>query len=305
MSSSSEVAGSRLVGGKERKPTARVGIEIGGTFTDLVAFDGDRVVIVKVLTTPRALEQGTFDAISVAGLSLSGLSDFAHGSTVATNAILERKGERIAFVTTAGFRDLLYLQRHDRRNIYDLNYRKPEPVVARSACFEVAERILADGTVLMPIDEEEVITSLIPALEAGAFPAVAICLLNSYANPVHEERLASLLRARLPRLAVTCSVEVVREFREYERASTTALSAYVQPIIAEYLARLSRWLREGDFTGRFTVMQSNGGRLPAEAMEKSAITALFSGPAAGVIGAARQAARSGFRNLITCLLYTS
>ena len=299
MPSSGKEHGSRRAGGAEGQLTARAGVEIGGTFTDLVAFDRGRVAIVKVLTTPKALEQGTFDAISAAGLSLSRLSDFAHGSTVATNAILERKGERIAFVTTAGFRDLLYLQRHDRRNIYNLNYRKPEPVVARSACFEVGERILADGRVLTPLDEAGVIASLIPALQAGGFPAVAICLLNSYANPVHEERLASLLRARLPRLAVTCSIEVVREFREYERASTTALSAYVQPVIAGYLARFSRWLREREFTGRFTVMQSNGGRLPAEAMEKSAITALFSGPAAGVVDAARQAARSGFRNLIT------
>lgn len=277
----------------------RVGIEVGGTFTDLVAIDNGRITISKVPSTPSAPEQGAFNAIAAAGLQAACIDDFAHGTTVATNAILERKGALIAFVTTKGFRDLLHLQRHDRRNIYDLQYKKPEPLVARSACVEIDERILPDGQVLTPLNETEAAESIIPMLRAGGFEAVAICLLNAYANPVHEEKLATLLRAKLPHISVTCSTEVVREFREYERASTTALSAYVQPVIAGYLARFRKWLHEQDFGGRFTVMQSNGGLLPAEAMEKNAITALFSGPAAGVVGASRQAGRSGYRNLIT------
>lgn len=277
----------------------RVGVEVGGTFTDLVAVENGRITIAKVPSTPSAPEQGAFNAVTAAGLPVDRIRDFAHGSTVATNAILERKGARVAFVTTSGFRDILYLQRHDRRNIYNLQYKKPEPIALRSACFEVSERILADGSVLTPLDEANVLDTLIPALTVGTFQAVAICLLNSYNNPVHEVRLRDLLRANLPQVTITCSTEVVREFREYERASTTALSAYVQPVITGYLTRFSNWLREREFTGRFTVMQSNGGRMPAEAMGRNAIAALFSGPAAGVVGASRQAGRSGYRNLIT------
>ncbi|WP_029586970.1 hydantoinase/oxoprolinase family protein [Bradyrhizobium sp. URHD0069] len=277
----------------------RVGVEVGGTFTDLVAIDNDRIAITKVPSTPSAPEQGAFHAVSAAGLEVKGIKDFAHGSTVATNAILERKGAKIAFVTTAGFRDLLQLQRHDRRNIYNLQYQKPEPIVPRSGSFEVNERILPDGSVLTALSEADVIKNLVPALRAGSFRAVAVCLLNSYANSEHEEKLGKLLRSHLPGVSVTCSTEVVREFREYERASTTALSAYVQPVIAGYLSRFSQWLNDKTFDGQFTVMQSNGGLLPAEAMARSAITALFSGPAAGVVGAARLAALSGYRNLIT------
>lgn len=277
----------------------RVGVEVGGTFTDLVAIENDRIAITKVPSTPSAPEQGAFNAVGAAGLKVESVKDFAHGSTVATNAILERKGAKIAFVTTAGFRDLLQLQRHDRRNIYNLQYQKPEPIVSRSASFEVNERVLPDGSVLTALLEGDVVNKLVPALRTGGFRAVAVCLLNAYANSEHEDKLGALLRKHLPDVSITCSTEVVREFREYERASTTALSAYVQPVISGYLSRFTKWLEEKSFDGWFAVMQSNGGLLPAEAMARSAITALFSGPAAGVVGAARLAARSGYRNLIT------
>jgi len=277
----------------------RLGVEVGGTFTDLVAMDNGAITVVKVPSTPSSPERGAFNAVATAGVQVAEIGDFAHGSTVATNAILERKGARIAFVATEGFRDLLHLQRHDRRNIYDLQYRKPESIVPRDACFEVRERVLSDGGIGIALDEAGVKEKLVPSLRAADFQAVAICLLNAYVNPVHEERLAALLRDALPGVSVTCSSEVVREFREYERGSTTALSAYVQPVIAGYLERFSGWLAENAFDGRFTVMQSNGGLLPAGAMKRNAITALFSGPAAGVVGASRQVGRSGFRNLIT------
>ncbi|MER1966682.1 hydantoinase/oxoprolinase family protein [Castellaniella sp. GW247-6E4] len=276
----------------------RVGIEVGGTFTDLVAIEDGRVTVAKVPST-REPEVGAFNALEAAGLAADGIADFAHGTTVATNAILERKGAKVAFVTTRGFRDLLHLQRHDRSNIYDLQYRKPVSLVGREACHEVDERVLADGSVLTPLDVPAAADRLSAELASGGIEAVAICLLNAYANPAHEQDLAQALRARSPNLSITCSSDVVREFREYERASTTALSAYVQPVIGGYLARFRERLREQSFAGRFTVMQSNGGLLPAEAMERNAITALFSGPAAGVVGAARQVGRSGFRDLIT------
>jgi N-methylhydantoinase A len=279
----------------------RVGIEVGGTFTDLVAIDGGgrRVEVAKVPSTPRSPDIGAFAAIGAAGLAPVAITDLAHGSTVATNAILERRGAKIAFVTTRGFRDVPFLQRHDRRSIYDLRYRKPAPPVRRRDGFEVTERLDARGEVVLPLDEAEVRRELIPRLAEGRYEAVALCLLSAYASPVHEARVAALIAEALPGLRIAASHLVAPEFREYERASTTLLSAYVQPVIDGYLDRFEATLAEAGFRGRFSVMQSNGGRLPAAAMRRNAITALFSGPAAGVVGAIGQAKRSGRGDLIT------
>lgn len=277
----------------------RVGIEVGGTFTDLVAVDGEQVTVTKVPSTPHAPDIGAYAALGAADIPAAAVTDLVHGSTVATNAILERKGARIAFVTTQGFRDILFLQRHDRRNIYDLRYAKPQPPVARRDCFEVAERIDASGTVIRALEEAAIRRDLLPALAAGDYAAIAICLLSAYADPDHELRLEALIRDALPGVRIACSHRVAREFREFERASTTVLSAYVQPVIDRYLDRFEATLKDAGFSGHFSVMQSNGGRLPAVAMRQTAITALFSGPAAGVVGAIRQAGRSGRGNLIT------
>ncbi len=277
----------------------RVGVEVGGTFTDLVAVEGDRIVLTKVPSTPHSPDIGVLNALDDAGLKAGGIDDFVHGSTVATNALLERKGANVAFVTTEGFRDILFLQRHDRRNIYDLRYQKPMPVVERKDCFEVAERIDAEGLVITPLDAASSASRLLPKLKAGNYDAVAICLLSSYANPDHERALQAALAAELPGVFVTCSCDVIREFREYERASTTTLAAYVQPVIDAYLDRLALKLADQGFAARFSVMQSNGGRLPVEGMRRNAISALFSGPAAGVVGATRQSAKSDVGNLIT------
>lgn len=277
----------------------RVGIEVGGTFTDLVAVDGGQVTIAKVSSTPATPDIGAFASLKAADIAPAGIADLVHGSTVATNAILERKGARVAFITTRGFRDIPFLQRHDRRNIYDLHYTKPRPPVARRDCFEVTERIDAAGNVVLPLDEISVLRELIPALAEGRYDAAAICLLSAYVAPLHEQRLRALIADALPGLRIACSHDIACEFREFERASTTLLSAYVQPVIDRYLDRFEAQLGGNGFRGRFGVMQSNGGRLPAAAMRSNAITALFSGPAAGVIGAIRQAGRSGYRNLIT------
>jgi N-methylhydantoinase A len=277
----------------------RVGIEVGGTFTDLVAIGAGGMRIIKVPSVPAAPDEGAFNALVASGIAISSIEDLAHGSTVATNAVLERKGFPTAFVTTQGFRDILALQRHGRERIYDLEYQKPRPVVTRAASFEVAERILADGTVETPLDVGDVSGRLVPELRAGGYQAVAICLLNAYLNPVHERALRTLLSEALPTMSVSISSDITREFREYERASTTTLSAYVQPVIDRYIERFRRRLHEAGFHGRFSVMQSNGGRLPAVAMRANAINALLSGPAAGVVGAVRQARRSGYRHLIT------
>ena len=277
----------------------RVGIEVGGTFTDLVAVEDGRVTIAKVSSTPASPDIGAFAALGAADIASARIADLVHGSTVATNAILERKGARIAFITTRGFRDIPFLQRHDRRNIYDLRYAKPQPPVARRDCFEVTERIDAAGDVILPLDEAAIRRELIPTLGEGRYDAVAICLLSAYVAPMHEQRLRALLTDALPGLRIACSHEIAREFREFERASTTLLSAYVQPVIDRYLDRFETRLAQDGFRGHFSVMQSNGGRLPAVAMRSNAITALFSGPAAGVVGAIRQAGRSGRGNLIT------
>jgi N-methylhydantoinase A len=277
----------------------RVGIEVGGTFTDLVAVDGGRVEVVKVPSTPANPEIGAFASLRAAGIDATGVTDLVHGSTVATNAILERKGASVAFVTSRGFRDILFFQRHDRRNIYDLRYKKPAPPLRRKDCLEVTERVDAHGNVVRPLDEAEIARELIPRLAAGGYGAVAVCLLSAYVAPAHEARVKELIQEALPHVRVACSHEVASEFREYERATTTVLSAYVQPVIDGYLARFEATLAEAGFRGGFSVMQSNGGRLPASAMRQNSITALFSGPAAGVVGAVGQAARSDRRNLIT------
>ena len=277
----------------------RVGVEVGGTFTDLVAFEGGGVRITKVPSTPQAPHRGAIAALDEAGLPLEATGDLVHGSTVATNAVLERKGAKVAFFATEGFRDLLVLQRQSRRSIYDIHYRKPDPVVPRRDTFEIPERVGPDGAVVTPLDEAAARQRVAGALQGGGYESVAICFLNSYANPAHERRVAALVAERFPGVGITCSCDVTREFREYERASTTVLAAYVQPVIDRYLGRFARALGERGFAGRFSLMQSNGGRLPARGMAGNAITSLYSGPAAGVMGAIRQAERSGYRDLIT------
>ena len=229
----------------------RVGVEVGGTFTDLVAIEDDKIRVTKVPSTPAAPHLGALNALEAGEIELSRVADLIHGSTVATNAILERKGARVVFLVTKGFRDLLILQRHNRRSIYDLAYQKPEPVVARTDIIEIEERLSANGEVVVELDELALREHLRERLEGEEFDSVAICLLNSYTNPTHERRVASMLGQLAPELTVTCSCDVTREFREFERASTTTLAAYVQPVIDRYLGRLETELAERGFDGRF------------------------------------------------------
>ncbi|TDR95053.1 hydantoinase/oxoprolinase family protein [Enterovirga rhinocerotis] len=277
----------------------RVGIEIGGTFTDLVAAGPNGLTITKVPSVPARPDEGVFDALDRAGIACEAMVELAHGSTVATNAVLERKGARLAFLVTAGFGDVLTIQRLERRRIFDLLYRKPVPLVARKDAFEIPERTLFDGSIAEPLDTGRIRASLEAFLAAGDYGSVAICLLNSFANPDHERRLAELIRDVDPSLDVTCSYDISREYREYERATTTTMAAYVQPVIAAYLARMESVLASRGFAGNLSIMQSNGARMPAAAMRRNAVTALLSGPAAGVTGAVRQAGLSGIRNLVT------
>ncbi|MDP6873510.1 MAG: hydantoinase/oxoprolinase family protein [Alphaproteobacteria bacterium] len=277
----------------------RVGVEVGGTFTDLVAIEDGRVRVAKVPSVPAHPDEGAMASLVAGEIDLASVEDLVHGSTVATNAILERKGAPVALLTTRGFRDVLFLQRHNRTQIYDLFYRKPAPVLARRDILEIDERMTAQGEVVEPLDEAATGAQLAEFLGSGQYKSVAICLLNGYAEPKHERQLAALVAKQFPDLTVTCSADVTREFREYERTSTTTLAAYVQPVIDSYLRRFETQLGEQSFGGRFSIMQSNGGRLPVAGMSRNAITSLFSGPAAGVMGAVRQAGLSGHGNLIT------
>ena len=276
----------------------RIGVEVGGTFTDFIAIEGDEIRLLKVPSTPAEPERAVVDALDASGVDASLVADFVHGSTVATNTILERRGPPTAFVATAGFRDILEIQRHDRRQIFAIDYQKPLPIVPRQHCFEARERIDGKGKVVLPLDLDDARSRLIPALKAGGFTSVAICLLNAHENDAHEEQLAALIRAELG-LLVTTSSSIVREFREYERASTTVLSTYVQPVINRYLGRLEEAVAARGFGGKLSIMQSNGGRIPIEGMRQSCISAFLSGPAAGVVGAIRQAARSNVGDIIT------
>ena len=277
----------------------RVGIEVGGTFTDLVMSDGKNIKTAKVPSTPASPDEGAMLAIKAAGLKLDEISELIHGSTVATNAVLERKGGRVCFFVTQGTKDLLLIQRHDRRAIYDLQYQKPSPVVPRHHTYEINERIAADGKIVTDLDSEVTSNLVKDILEQENFDSVAICFLHSYLNPIHERALSGIISALYPEMPITCSCDVAREFREYERASTTTLAAYVQPVVAGYINRFSEELARRGFQGKFSIMQSNGGRMPAAAITKNAITALFSGPAAGVVGAIRGKGSTPYTDIIT------
>ena len=277
----------------------RVGIEVGGTFTDLVMSDGKNIKTAKVPSTPASPDEGAMLAIKAAGLKLDEISELIHGSTVATNAVLERKGGRVCFFVTRGTKDLLLIQRHDRGSIYDLQYQKPRPVVPRHDTYEIDERIAADGDIVTDLDSEVASTLVRDIFDKEKFDSVAICFLHSYLNSIHERALSDIISALYPGMPITCSSDVAREFREYERASTTTLAAYVQPVVAGYISRFSEELARRGFQGKFSIMQSNGGRMPAAAITKNAITALFSGPAAGVVGAIRGKGNTPYPDLIT------
>lgn len=269
----------------------RIGIDIGGTFTDFVIFDETKQQFqtFKLLSTPHAPEDAVLSGLT--GLSTSRYQ-IIHGSTVATNALLERKGATTALVTTAGFRDVLEIGRQNRPDIYDLFSRRPEPLVPASLRFEVAERIDHQGRVLQPF-EAETLSPLIDQLHALQVESVAVCLLFSFIYPQHEQAIAEQLRQA--GFMVSLSSEVLPEFREYERTSTTVVNAYVAPVMTRYLGRLEHESQAHDFR----VMQSNGGSIRAAQARREAVRCVLSGPAGGVVGAKYVAEAAGFNQLLT------
>ena len=277
----------------------QIGVEIGGTFTDLVALHDGRLTIVKVASTPGRPEQAATSALGrAAGCYLPGVATIVHGSTVATNAVLERKGARVALAVTRGFGDLMRLQRQDRANPYILKYSTPTPVVADRDVYELDERTTADGGVLRPLSTSDV-RAMLADLEAEGIRSLAVCFLHSYRNPEHERAVRRLAALACPQLLVTLSHEITPEYREYERASTSVLSGYVRPVVDSYLGRFEAALESRSFEGDLHVMQSNGGALPAPLIRRHAVRTLLSGPAGGITAAKFVAGQLGLPNLVT------
>ncbi len=285
------------------QPTYRIGADIGGTFTDLVMSGPDgRTWTKKVLSTPddysRAIIEGTVAMLRDAGVPGSAVSEIVHGTTVATNAILENRGAKTALITTKGFRDVLELRRLRVPELFSLFYIPPKPLVERRLRLEADERMSAEGGVLRKLDEKTVMAALDRIGQDGA-EAVAVCLLHSYRNPAHERRIGELVRKRLPGVFLSLSVDVLPEIREYERTSTTVVNAYIGPIVKRYLDSLSGGLRKAGIGGRLRVMQSNGGVMSAKAAAEKPAYIVESGPAAGVVGAHRASLAAGFRDIIS------
>jgi N-methylhydantoinase A len=276
---------------------ARIGVDVGGTFTDVVLLRADGTTAIrKVLSTRPNYDAAVVEASALLadGAAVDGV---AHGTTVATNAVLEQRGALTALVTTEGFRDVLELRRLRIPRMYEPFWRKPDPLVPRRLRFEIGERMAADGTVLRPLDDAEACEVAARLRDAGV-ESVAVCLLHSYLYPKHEERLGEILRAELPGVTVSLSSEILREQREYERTATTVVNAYVRPLMERYVGAIRTGLDEAGIEAPLTLMQSSGGVMTADDAKARPVLALESGPAAGVVAALEIARRLAYDNAI-------
>ncbi|MEM7115983.1 MAG: hydantoinase/oxoprolinase family protein [Chloroflexota bacterium] len=282
----------------------RLGIDIGGTFTDatLINEATGEIFISKVSSTPARPEEGFITAVSRIlaenNVAPSAVSYLVHGTTVATNAIIEGKIARTAFITTEGFRDMLEIQRQIRPSLYDLHFEKPKPLVPRYLCFGVPERLNAAGEVLVELDETAV-SDITSQLQTANIESIAVCLLHAYKNPVHERRLGQLLAQQLPNVHLSLSSEIAPEFREYYRASTTVINAGIRPIVATYLHNIETHLREMGITAELLLMQSSGGVYTFAEARRKPVYMVESGPAAGVISAAFLGESLGKKEIIS------
>ncbi|WP_028921883.1 hydantoinase/oxoprolinase family protein [Pseudonocardia acaciae] len=276
------------------------GIDVGGTFTDVLLYDTgrSRLRLAKVFSTPGRQADGLLAGVDQLDVPRAELAALVHGTTVATNAVLERTGARTALVTTVGFRDVLELRRRDRPHTYGLTGRY-RPLVPRGRCFEVDERIGARGEVVRPLDAGSV-RAVAAELRAAEVRSVAVSLLNSYVNAEHERELASALAELLPGVPVSASYRVAPEVGEFERASTTVVNAYVRAAMAGYLGAVQAELTAGGFSRDVQVMQSNGGLMPAGRAGEYAVRTLLSGPAAGTVAAAAFGEAAGLPDVISC-----
>jgi N-methylhydantoinase A/oxoprolinase/acetone carboxylase beta subunit len=280
----------------------RIGIDVGGTFTDVILRAGDgRAAIRKLLSTPpeydRAAVAAVNDLVQSDRASASAVAEIVHGTTVATNAVVERRGSITALVTTAGFRDVLELRRLRIPHMYDLFWRKPPALIPRRLRFELHERVTAEGRILRALDDDEA-RALAAGLRRYGVESVAVCFLHSYLYPDHERRFRAILQEELPRAIVSLSSDILREQREYERSATTAVNAYVRPVMASYVDRIRTGLDALGVSAPLTIMQSSGGVMTSEDAKLRPVFALESGPAAGVIAALGLALELGQRNVI-------
>jgi N-methylhydantoinase A len=279
-----------------------VGVDVGGTFTDLTAVDEatGRVTVTKVPSRPRDEAAAVLDGLAALGIAPRDVRRLVHGTTVGTNAVLERRGAPVAVLTTAGFRDLIEIGR-TKRNIPALfvpTFVRPKPVVERRRRFEITERLNADGSVLVPLDPGSVERALDAAVASGA-EAIAVCLLHAYLNPTHERTVAEVAKGRCPGLPLSCSADVVAEYREFERFSTTVLNAYLQPLMDAYLGGLEHRLRAVGYAHGVLTVASSGGMMTTETARRLPIKTIFSGPAGGVSQACFVGGVAGVRDLIT------
>lgn len=281
----------------------RIGVDTGGTFTDVcLATPDGNVAVFKLPSTPadpsEAIAGGVREILAANGATPAAVAFLGHGTTVATNALLERRGTPTGIITTAGFRDLLELARQRRPHLYDLQADKPAPLVPRRLRYDVPERLLHDGTIEQPLDEDAV-RAAVRALRAAGARAIAICFLYSYLYPRHELRAAEIVRAEFPEVYLSLSHQVLAEFREYERLSTTTVNAYVGPTMSRYVRRLRERVRGAGLPVDPVITQSNGGVISLDIAAETPVRTVLSGPAAGVTGALQVATGAGFADVIT------
>ena len=278
-----------------------IAVDIGGTFTDLVAFDETtgRLSQSKSLTTPAEFSRGVWDCLGKAQLKTKDAASLVHGSTVAINIAIEKTGAKTALVVTAGTKDVYKIGRQNRPDAYNFLFHRPRPLVPRSLTFEADERLLVSGEVYQPLTEQEAARIANAVRESGA-QSVAICFLHSYIAPKHEEMLARTLRSMLgSSVYVTASSEIVREYREYERISTTVMNAYIGPKTSAYIGRIQSRLEQEGFQGKFLIMESNGGAMSPAAAKMLPVAMMESGPVGGVLAAAQVGKRLGYANVIS------
>lgn len=278
----------------------RLSTDVGGTFTDGMLLDEStgQMRLSKVLSTPSNPAIGTLECIQKFGVGLDEVSFMAHGTTVVINALIEATGARTALITTDGFRDILEIGRSNRLEMYDALYRKPAPLAPRYLRFGVKERIGASGEVLTALDEKD-LDRIVAEMKRHRVEAVAVCLLNAYANPKHEEEIGLLLQERYPDATVSLSHLITRRFYEYERTSTTVQNAYIMPVVRTYLQHLEDELTDRGYKQVLQIMQSNGGVMTSAVARDMPIAMVESGPAAGAIGAAQLAGLIGYSNVIS------
>jgi len=283
-------------------PSIRLGVDIGGTFTDVALEIGERRYTVKILTTPRSPEEGVLTAlravISEAGIAPSDVDLIIHGTTLATNALIERKGAKTALLTTEGFRDVIEIRHENRFEQYDVNIDLPPPLVPRRLRLPIRERIDAQGVVLTPLDDDSIIRA-IDVLAAQEVESVAVGLLHSFTNPDHERRVGEAVTRRMPGVAVTLSSDVSPEMREYERFSTACANAYLQPLMGRYLMRLESELKRAGFRCPMLLMTSGGGITSTETAIRFPVRLVESGPAAGAIFAGCIARQNGLDQVVS------